>query len=398
MKLWEVDLGRLPEPLGKLGRKEVHLWLGGWLADRARKRAQAAPQGTRHLLFCLCDHYEPLHGQETTTAHAAVDAAAMDLARARVRRWRDEYPRFMRFRDADGRSPRHSFFYPGEQYDPALVEPIAELVGEGHGEVEVHLHHDRDTREGLRASLEGALRDLGRHGVVPRAKDRPSWAFIHGNWCLANARRDGRFCGVDEEMALLYDLGCYADFTFPSAPDESQPGIVNAIYYPTGDVARRRAYEHGARVRVGTPRADRLLIVEGPLALAFRPRSRKLRIESAALDWSDPPSLARLRTWVAQGVHVEGRPEWIFVKVHTHGAPEKNADILLGEPMESFHAELARSYNDGAAWQLHYLSAREMYNVARAAMDGKNGSPANWLDYEVPPPERARAGPSAGDK
>jgi hypothetical protein len=30
-----------------------------------------------------------------------------------------------------------------------------------------------------------------------------------------------------------------------------------------------------------------------------------------------------------------------------------------------------------------------MYNVARAAMDGKAGSPAAYFDYEVPPPERA---------
>ena len=32
-----------------------------------------------------------------------------------------------------------------------------------------------------------------------------------------------------------------------------------------------------------------------------------------------------LRNWVAQGIHVAGRPEWIFVKIHTHGAPEREA-------------------------------------------------------------------------
>jgi hypothetical protein len=388
MKLWELDLGGLPGPLGKIGKKELHLWIGAWIADRARRRVPH--EGTRHLLFCVCDHYEPLHGQNTTTAHHEVDAAAMDQARARVARWRQEYPRFARFRDAEGRSPRHSFFFPGEQYDPALVEPIAELVSEGHGEVEVHLHHDEDTKPALKASLEKTLSDLGQHGLVPRTNGKPAWAFIHGNWCLANARRDGRFCGVDDEMELLYELGCYADFTFPAAPDESQPGIVNAIYYPKGDVARRRAYEHGARVRVGTPREDRLLMVEGPLALAFRPHSRKVRIESSAIDWSDPPSWKRLKTWVAQDIHVEGRPEWVFVKVHTHGAPKKNADVLLGGRMEELHEELAKKYGDGAAWRLHYVTAREMYNVARAAMDGKSGSPGAWVDYEVAPPPRAR--------
>ena len=36
------------------------------------------------------------------------------------------------------------------------------------------------------------------------------------------------------------------------------------------------------------------------------------------------------------------------------------------------------------------FTARELYNVARAAMDGMGGSPAAFFDYEVPPPERAR--------
>ena len=46
------------------------------------------------------------------------------------------------------------------------------------------------------------------------------YAFIHGNWCLANARKDRRWCWVDEELPLLFDTGCYADYTFPSAPEE----------------------------------------------------------------------------------------------------------------------------------------------------------------------------------
>jgi hypothetical protein len=387
--LWDLDPGKLPGPLGKLGKKELHLWVGAWLKDRLKKRRMdRAFDGTRHLLFAVCDHYEPLHGQGTTTANATVDAAAMDKARARVATWRTEYPKLGKFRDSDGRPPRHSFFYPGEQYYPELLEPVAELCQAGFGEVEVHLHHDGDTREALRASLELTLTNYEKHGLVPRAQGKRAWAFIHGNWCLANARRDRRYCGVDDEMQLLYDLGCYADFTFPSAPDESQPGIVNSIYYPSGDVTQRRAYERGEPARVGTRKQDRLLMIEGPLALAMRPHSNKIRIESGALDWADPPSWSRLRTWVRQRVVVEGRPDWVFVKVHTHGAPEKNAEIMLGGRNVELHEELAKRYADGKAWKLHYVSAREMFNVARAAMDGKTGSPDAYFDYEVPRPPR----------
>jgi hypothetical protein len=61
--------------------------------------------------------------------------------------------------------------------------------------------------------------------------------------------------------------------------------------------------------------------------------------------------------------------------------------LLAGRTVE-LHEELAKKYNDGQKWKLHYVSAREMYNVARAAMDGKSGSPAGYLDYEVPPAPR----------
>ena len=47
----------------------------------------------------------------------------------RVERWVTEYPRrFARFRDADGRPPRHSFFYPLEMYVESEVDGIADCV------------------------------------------------------------------------------------------------------------------------------------------------------------------------------------------------------------------------------------------------------------------------------
>jgi hypothetical protein len=62
---------------------------------------------------------------------------------------------------------------------------------------------------------------------------------------------------------------------------------------------------------------------------------------------------------------------------------------MLGEPREELHRALAELAT-GKRWRVHYVTAREMYNVARAAMDGKRGDPSAWFDYEVPPPARAR--------
>jgi hypothetical protein len=376
-ELWQLDPQRLPSPLREVFSKELHLWVGGWLRDRAFKAMLPRVQGERHLLLCVCDHFEPLHGR-----------VHRDVALGRVRAWRDGLPELARsFRDSSGRAPRHTFFYPGEEYDPSLVEPLAQLVDEGLAEVEVHLHHDSDTRASLRERLLRTVRLLDTHGLVPRRAGSPAWSFVHGNWSLANGRRDGRWCGVDDELSLLYELGCYADFTFPSAPDPCQPSVVNSIYYAR-DASRRRAYERAEPARVGaaTPRA--VLLVQGPLAIARRPRSRALRIEGAALTASDPPTADRLATWVDQWVHVVGRPEWTFVKLHAHGAPENNARAMLGEPMAELHRALAELASRGT-WRVHYVTAREMYNVARAAVDGKRGSPQGYFDYDVPPPARA---------
>ena len=305
--------------------------------------------------------------------------------------WLQGYPPLAQeFRDADGHPPRHTFFFPGEQYTPAFLEPLADLARRGLAEVELHLHHDGDTAEKLRADIVRYLKDLDRHGHLARdVAGNLRYGFIHGNWCLANARRDGRWCGVAEELPLLFETGCYADFTFPSAPDECQPGMVNRIYWPDGDLARRRAYERGVPARVGPDqrRDDRILIIQGPLAPALRDGPGvRLRIENADLHAGDPATPARIKTWVDQGIGVVGRPEWVFVKAHTHGAPEKQAAALLGDEGRALYRELGTRYNDGTHWILHYVTAREMYNVALAAIDGKTGNPDEFRDYLLPPP------------
>lgn len=357
--------------------KHVHTWLGGWLVERARRSLRRRPRGPRHLLFALCDHWEPKNG-----------AVPRAIADARVDAWLRRYPALATcYRDADGRPPRHTFFFPGEQYEPAWLDALADLARRGLGEVELHLHHEGEDEVGLRRALRRHVAELAGHGHLARDVDgRPRYAFIHGDWSLANARRDGRRCGVDGELPILFDTGCYADFTFPSAPDETQHAIVNQIYWPTGDLRRRAAHRSGERARVGVRRDDRILVIEGPLAPALRFGPLRPRIENGALQASDPPSPDRIRTWVAQDIHVAGRPEWIFVKVHAHGAPEAQAACLLGEGGHALHRELTARYNDGARWRLHYVTAREMYNLAVAAMAGETGDPGALRDYALGPP------------
>ena len=50
------------------------------------------------------------------------------------------------------------------------------------------------------------------------------------------------------------------------------------------------------------------------------------------------------------------------------------------------HEALRDDYNDGSSWSLHYVTAREMYNVAIAATHGKSGNPDAYRDHVFPPP------------
>jgi hypothetical protein len=365
--------------LAQVRDKNLHQWVPAYLKDRLGRALAPRYQGPRHLLFALCDHFEPLWLQP-----------GLAVGEARVRTWWEGYPKLAaRYRDSTGRPPRHSFFFPGEEYVPGYLERLADLVRGGYGEVELHLHHDNDTAENLRRTIRHYLETFASHGHLCRDGGRLRYAFIHGNWCLANGRRDGRMCGVDAELPLLFETGCYADFTFPSVPDESQPGIVNQIYWPTGDLARRRAYDTGARARVGEVMDDRVLMIQGPLAIS-RIASRKLGVglEYGAGTAHDLPLASRVRRWVEQDIHVQGQPAWTFVKVYTHGAQEAQAAALLGAGGQLLHDALA-ALADGRKYSLHYVTAREMYNVAVAAMRGKTGNPADYYDFVLGPPPAA---------
>ncbi len=89
------------------------------------------------------------------------------------------------------------------------------------------------------------------------------------------------------------------------------------------------------------------------------------------------------------GIHVEGRPEWVFIKVHTHGTQERDMDTLLGDAAHVMHSHLETAYNDGNRYVLHYVTAREIYNIIKAAEAGKSGDPNQWRDFELAPPKHA---------
>jgi len=214
---------------------------------KVKSRVKGKDKGKQddlHVFIAVCDHYEPEQGKDPA-----------ELAIQRVDRWCAEYPRlFGDIQDSRGRVPQHTFFYPEDEYRPEYLDRLKELVDGGYGDVDVHLHHDGDTASILTDKL-SAFRDTlyNRHGLLRRdpLTGDIAYGFIHGNWALCNSRPDGRWCGVDQELTVLKDTGCYADFTMPSAPDPTQTSIINSIYYAKDIPGQRKSHDAGILAKVG---------------------------------------------------------------------------------------------------------------------------------------------------
>ena len=346
-------------------------------------------------MFCVVDHFEPLQRTILTDGTPTGGNDPAEAARE-VSAWCQRYGQQVAdIRDEDGVCPQHTFFYPAEEYDEACLAPLAAMTARRQGEVETHIHHRNDTPENLEQSL-SAFRDTLRHqhGLLGTVASSPAYGFVHGNWALCNARPDGDWCGVDDELAILRRTGCYADFTFPSAPSPTQPRLVNAIYYAR-DRGCPRGADFGRLVQATPPVAsavapadDELLLINGPLALNWQ--SRKLgiipRLENAELSGVNPPTIPRFDLWRRQQICVTGRPDWIVVKLHTHGYSKCNRAMLLGSVYADFHRALAAHVAQTPDLHLHYVTARECANIVKAAEAGASGNPNDYRDYLIAPP------------
>jgi hypothetical protein len=131
------------------------------------------------------------------------------------------------------------------------------------------------------------------------------------------------------------------------------------------------------------------MLIQGPLGFRWRGRRHRFlpSVDDGEIASNNPPTEARIDYWVKTGIHVKGRPNWIVVKVFTHGAPSQEHEVLLDQPIFRMHEHLHEHYNDGRKYLLHYVSARELYNIIKAAEAGKNHNPNQFRDFVLAPYE-----------
>jgi hypothetical protein len=360
-------------------------WLPAYVWQRWTR---TATRGSVHLILCLADHFEPSVLPKQGEARASAD-----VQEQRLERWCREIPKALKeWCDSDGFPFRHTYFYPAEQYDPGLIERLAQHCRDGWGEIEVHLHHGTqspDTPENTRQVLLKFRDALACRGCLSQwdGQGEPRYAFVHGNFALANSGRNQN-CGVDAEMKILADTGCYADFTLPSAPNPSQVAKINALYECSLPLERRSPHRQGKDLRLGVAPALFPLIIQGPLMWDLSRRKYGLpypAIENGELTASHPATAERLSMWHRAAITVVGRPDWVFIKLHCHGMDPRDEAAIFGEPMKRFLRGIVEGAKSTGEYQVHFTTAREMTNIILAACDGREGNPGNFRNYRLTP-------------
>jgi hypothetical protein len=355
----------------KLDSMNAFIWLPDY-AFNSPTRGEA--EGVVDIVFFLPDHWEPGGDPEILNT------------------WMTEYRKLAdKHIDADGRKLQHDFYYPLDQFHGHEVESLVVLCSEGYGDIGVHLHHRDDTPESLAKKFRDGIDSLQAHGALISQDGVCRFSFTHGNWAVDNSRleNDRNYCGVNNEIEILLGFGCFADATFPSLYQLSQPKAVNKLFYAK-DTPEPKSYDTWTRSEVGlvtTP--NQLAFMCGPLMIDWSDWRFKTHptIDDGDLYWEIPTSLHRFEVWLNANVHVAGRPNWVFVRPFTHGSNLKRGgfDNILGKNIDQMLTDVEALYNDGQKCRLHYMTTREAYNVMKAAEAGKDGNPNDYRDFMIKP-------------
>jgi len=208
------------------------------------------------------------------------------------------------------------------------------------------------------------------------------YAFVHGDQALANSAGD-RYCGVDSEMQILTDTGCYADFTLPAAPGESQVLRINSIYHCGRAAYERIPHRSGPSLRVGL-QPELPVLITGPQVFDWGRQIYGLpvpRVDDGALTGNSPLSLIRLDRWRNAHIGVLGRPEWVFIKLYCHGFFPRDQENMIGEPVQRFLEHVLEFAEKSGQFKVHFVTAREAFNIAMAAVEGHSGNPGLYRDH-----------------
>ncbi|MCH2179627.1 MAG: hypothetical protein MK106_12570 [Mariniblastus sp.] len=350
----------------KVYRWDVSIWAYHYLT--AENPDSMIPDSEKHLIFVMVDHYE--HGGPKNKKRGAREN---DI-------WCDKFMEISdRHIDDFGNRFRYTWFYPYDHKNDEIMVRLSKMAYLGYGETELHWHLGSKSgvnRQNFSVKLDEAIEWYQSYGALITAEDsKTAFAYIAGVWDLDAGGGGVTTHGITNQIQQLVDRGCYADFTFSTIGTPAQPSTVNSLYYVVDDPKEPKSYDAGEHARVGHAVDQQLLIFQGPTAISWNGY-----LEYGAIE--DDPIFEdhRINKWIDSNIHVHGRPEWIFVKVYSHGAQSQH--VVLDQDMDKMLSAL-RQETKQRDIKLHFMTAREAFNVIKSAEDGKQGNPEDYRDYRI---------------
>ncbi len=353
--------------INRVVEKNIHLWLPEYIWSIIDKTnpVYSIDQG-KHLMFLIADHHE----------HPLEDGDAKISAT----NWYDDYRSVVDgITDSYGNPFRYTWFYPyDDERTPSALVVVNQMVYDGYGELEFHWHNSHVTATQFRKELESGVNWFNGFGAMKTAEknSRSAFGYVAGNWNLDNGlMRPSKMDGPTYEIRDLKSLGGYADFTFPNH-SASQSHWFSSLYYVKDDESPK-SYDEGKRASVEESHDD-FLIFQGPTSLDFRTRATEYgTLESWWRgDWG-----SRIENWWKNSPYVIGKPAWRFIKVYTHGVQSK--DLILSDDFKGLLKKLVTFCEENNI-KLHFVSAREAFNILKAAETDAPGDPEQYRDYLIP--------------
>jgi hypothetical protein len=93
--------------------------------------------------------------------------------------------------------------------------------------------------------------------------------------------------------------------------------------------------------------------------------------------------LSRLNRWAGTRVGVRGQPQWSFIKLYCHGFFKFDQDATIGPAVRRFWTQVLELAEKTGSFKVHFVSAREAFNIVTAAVEGKQGNPHQYRDYQL---------------
>ncbi len=180
-----------------------------------------------------------------------------------------------------------------------------------------------------------------------------------------------RWCGLNNELTLLRQLGCYADFTMPCGPAPMQASLMNAIYWAVDDPAKPKSYDSGVLARPGQPGpANALMMIPGPFAVRLG-AGWKPKIEIGDLSGPLPVDGSRADSWFRVSP-VLGEDQ--FLKFFAHGTQERHSSAFFqGGMLDTLFSTLAR-HCQARRMELRFVSAWDMFQVIERIVEGRDSA------------------------